>query len=107
MALTILGWTANPAKQPQAPFGHQHFQIGTESMDFCASGVTSSISIASVNVTDGTATGNLQDSGLLVPVTASCDKLAAPCQYHKRRALVRVTSLPSFDLRVPAKTPAE
>ena len=44
---------------------------GTALIEISASGVTSRISIASVSVTDGTATGNLQSFGFEVPETAN------------------------------------
>jgi hypothetical protein len=62
--------------------------------------------MASVKVTKVTATGNLQSLGLLTPRTANSDNEAAPDQYHKRRALVKTTSLPFRLSNSPAKTPA-
>jgi ABC-type sugar transport system ATPase subunit len=43
---------------------------------------------------------------LLVPLTASSERLAAPAQYQIRRAFVRITSFPFRDFSVPANTPA-
>jgi hypothetical protein len=48
----------------------------------------------------------LHFSGFLVPVVASCERLAAPSQYQILLAFVRVASCPSSLATVPAKTPA-
>jgi hypothetical protein len=71
-------------------------------MFFWASLLQGMISIACVKVISGTATENLQLSGLDTPRTAISDNDAAPFQYHNRRAFFKTTSWPLRDTTVPA-----
>jgi len=64
------------------------------------------ISTTSVSNTEATGTGNLQFSGLVVPVVANWERDAAPSQYQIRRAFLSNTSFPLRDTIVPANTPA-
>ena len=66
--------------------------IPTLSMDLTALSVQGMISMASSISISSTVTVNLHSEGLVVPSTASCDMLAAPSQYHKRRHFSSLTS---------------
>ena len=54
----------------------------------------------------GTVTVNLQLRGLLTPSVASCDRLAAPSQYHSLLHSVRSASSPRRSAIFAKKAPA-
>src|SRR3990167_625585 len=69
---------------------------GTRSILLRATSVTLIISIASKSWIVSTSQGNLHSAGFFVPSIASCDKEAAPAQYHNLLAFLNTTSFPSL-----------